>query len=96
MISDLPCMGWSTTSGKPFSVLLVLVVMWLSAFGIYIGRFLRFNSWDVIMNPFALAGEILDLVIHPLRNGFAWGMTLCYAIFMTLVYFTIKKLNEYR
>lgn len=86
----------SLTSGKPFSVLLVLVVMWLSAFGIYIGRFLRFNSWDVIMNPFALAGEILDLVIHPLRNGSAWGMTLCYAVFMTLVYFTIKKLNEYR
>jgi len=80
-------------SGKGFSILLVLGVMWLSAFGIYIGRFLRYNSWDVITDPFSLSGEIINMVIHPFENSYAWGMTLCYSVFMTLVYFTIKKLS---
>jgi len=84
----------SLLRGKNFSVLLVGAVMWLCAFGIYIGRFLRYNSWDIISDPFSLAGEIMNMAIHPLQNSYAWGMTLCYAIFMTFLYFTIKKLSE--
>ncbi len=79
---------------KSFSIVMVFAVMWLCAFGIYIGRFLRFNSWDVITDPFSLSKEILDMVIHPFEYGYAWGMTLCYAAFMTLLYFTIRKLSE--
>lgn len=81
-------------SRKNFSVPLVFGVMWISAFGIYIGRFLRFNSWDVITDPFSLAAEIMDMVFHPLQYGIAWGMTLLYSVFMTFLYFTVKKLSE--
>lgn len=84
----------SLASGKNISMVLVCAVMWLSAFGIYIGRFLRYNSWDVITNPFSLAGEIIKMVLHPFQNGYAWGMTICYSVFMTLVYFTTRKLAE--
>lgn len=84
----------SLVKGKGFSIAVVFTVMWLCAFGIYIGRFLRFNSWDVITDPFSLAGEIFDMIIYPFDHGYAWGMTLCYAAFMTLLYFTIKKLSE--
>jgi uncharacterized membrane protein len=72
----------------------VFGVMWLSAFGVYIGRFLRYNSWDIITDPFSLAGEIADMIIHPFANEYAWGMTLCYSVFMTFIYFTIKKFSE--
>jgi len=72
----------------------VFAVMFLSGWGIYIGRFLRFNSWDVIANPFSLFGEILNMIIHPFQNGYAWGMTLCYAVFMSVFYFTVRKLSE--
>ena len=84
----------SLIRGKNFSIMLVFAVMWLSAFGIYIGRFLRYNSWDIIADPFSLATEIVDMVIHPFEHSYAWGMTLCYSVFMTLLYFTIKKLSE--
>lgn len=80
--------------GKSFSILIVFAVMFLSAFGIYIGRYLRFNSWDIITDPFSLLGEIADMLLHPFINSYAWGMTVCYASFMTFVYFTIKKMGE--
>jgi uncharacterized membrane protein len=74
--------------------LFLLPVMGLNAFGIYIGRFLRFNSWDVITNPFALMGDIVTIIGHPVLYKNVWGMVLCYTIFMSLVYKMIKKAGE--
>ncbi len=84
----------SLQRGQSFSFVLIFSVMWLSAFGIYIGRYLRFNSWDIISDPFSLTSEIWNMIIHPFHNFYTWAMTLCYSIFMTFLYFTIKKLSE--
>lgn len=81
-------------SKKKLTILLVFGVMLLNAFGIYIGRFLRFNSWDVITNPFSLLAEALNLIIHPFQNSTEWAMIVCYAIFMTFLYYTIRKMAE--
>lgn len=69
-------------------------IMGLNAFGIYLGRYLRYNSWDVISNPFGLAEDIVYLIIHPIRYRFDWSMILCYAVFMSLLYLTIKKISK--
>jgi uncharacterized membrane protein len=81
-------------SGKGFPLLVVFSVMWLNAFGIYIGRYLRFNSWDIIAKPFALMTDMVEILCHPLRYKMEWGMIAGYAVFMTLLYTTIKKLAE--
>ncbi len=80
--------------GTRYSIIMVFGVMWLNALGIYIGRFLRFNSWDVVTDPFNLVIEIGDLIINPIDNWFAWGMTGTYAVFMTLLYLSLKKMGE--
>jgi uncharacterized membrane protein len=61
--------GWVT--GWAFAI----VVSGLVGLGIYIGRFLRWNTWDVLVNPFGIASDILlwamrsvadkKLVIYP-------------------------------
>ncbi|MDQ2715174.1 MAG: DUF1361 domain-containing protein [Chloroflexota bacterium] len=38
----------------PLTWVLFVAYLFLSNVGIYIGRFLRFNSWDVLANPFKL------------------------------------------
>lgn len=75
-------------------LLFIYPIMWMSAWGVYIGRYLRFNSWDVITNPFALITDIIDLLIHPLQNLMAWGMVACYSVLMTLMYIAVKRIGK--
>ncbi len=74
--------------------LFIFPIMFLNALGIYIGRYLRFNSWDVITNPFQLAHDIIYLIIHPLRNRLDWSMIMCFTLFFSIVYLTLKKLGK--
>jgi uncharacterized membrane protein len=79
---------------KSYQLLFIVPVMFLNSFGVYIGRFLRYNSWDIISNPVLLSKDIIYLIIHPLRNRVDWGMITCYAILMTLIYLSLKKLSK--
>jgi len=74
--------------------LFVYPLMLLTALGIYVGRYLRYNSWDIISNPFQLLSDLIYLVAHPIRNRFDWSMILCYSVFMTLLYLSIKKISK--
>lgn len=75
-------------------LLFLYPVMWLNALGVYIGRYLRYNSWDVIKNPFELLDDIARMIIHPLRNQPAWDMILCFSILMTLIYVMMKRISK--
>lgn len=85
----------TTVYGKVIPVVFLFGVMWLNSLGIFIGRYLRYNTWDIITQPLSLFGEMIQLVIHPFRNKMEWGMITIWAVFMTLFYFTIKKLAEH-
>jgi uncharacterized membrane protein len=69
-------------------------VMWLNAVGVYTGRYLRFNSWNLITDPFQLFGDMARLVIHPVRNQYVWAMIFCFSILMTLMYLMMKRISK--
>lgn len=74
--------------------LFTLIIIPLNAFGIYIGRYLRYNSWDIIASPSQLLQDIIYLCIHPIRNRFDWSMIICYSVLLMIMYMTIKKLSR--
>jgi len=80
--------------GNLVSGFIICTVMWLNAFGVYIGRFLRFDSWDIIVNPFSLLTEITNIIFNPYDYRYVWAMSICFAFFMIIIYYTIKKLSE--
>ena len=83
-----------TNFNRKLGLLFIMPVMALNGFGVFVGRYLRFNSWDVITNPLQLIHDIVYLFIHPIRNRFDWSMIICYTVFLTLIYYTIKKMSK--
>ncbi|MEO3946618.1 DUF1361 domain-containing protein [Gorillibacterium sp. CAU 1737] len=61
------------------------VVLALSSFGIYLGRFLRLNSWDVLFNPRSLVGELVS-VLNPSRYSFLFSFCGGMFLIMLLTY----------
>jgi uncharacterized membrane protein len=65
-------------------------LLFVSAFGVYIGRFLRWNSWDIISNPLELLNDISHRFIYPMEHPRTWGITIILGIFLNLAYFTFR------
>jgi uncharacterized membrane protein len=53
----------------------------LSAIGVYLGRFPRFNSWDVVTDPHGLIAVVLQRLADPLGNPFL----LQFAVVMSIL-----------
>ena len=51
--------------GRVVSWFFVVSVTVLSGYGVYIGRFLRWNSWDVFTQPVGLVADIVNSLINP-------------------------------
>ncbi|MBA2462606.1 MAG: DUF1361 domain-containing protein [Actinobacteria bacterium] len=54
----------------------------LSGLGIYLGRYLRWNSWDLVVQP----SRVLSDVAERMGSARMVGMSLALAIFLTLAY----------
>lgn len=72
----------------------VVAVIALGAYGVFLGRYLRWNSWDMFTNPFGLVLKMGYMATHPLDFTGAWGMTLLLAILTGIMYLTLKKLAQ--
>lgn len=70
----------------------VFIISGLSSFGIYIGRFVRLNSWDILQNPTETAMDILGLIIDPSRRLAAF--TLLYTFFFLFVYLLLYSFSH--
>ncbi len=70
----------------------VFACLLLCGYGIFIGRFLRFNSWDIISHPKELAFSSASHVLWPQQHLKLWVFTFLFAALLSLVYFTLKKL----
>ena len=64
----------------------------LCSYGIYLGRFLRFNSWDIFTNPGRIIHVTISHFIQPWQHRQFWEFTILFAALLSLMYFTIKKL----
>ena len=71
------------------------VALLLSSFGIYLGRYLRFNSWDVLANPLTLFYDIVNRILHPFSFPGTWGVTLVFGVFLLIGYCTVQLLGKH-
>jgi uncharacterized membrane protein len=70
----------------------VVVSIGLCAVGVVIGRFQRWNSWDLVTQPGAVAATTLDWVRSPLTYVQPTGVALAVGALFGLAYLTIWSL----
>lgn len=70
---------------------LVLTVLMLCGFAIYLGRYLRWNSWDIITNPLGLIFDVTTRIANPQDNAFTFGATVLFFALLLVVYFVIWR-----
>lgn len=73
---------WATTCSV-FSLLLAGV-------GLYLGRFLRWNSWDLFHNPASLIRDIVIRLAYPADHPSMWVFTALYSAFLLVIYAVIR------
>lgn len=69
-------------------------LLFVGAFGIYVGRYLRWNSWDIITEPFNVVYDISGYLSNPFTHPRTWGMTLFFGIFLNMVYWSFQLLRS--
>lgn len=62
------------------------------SFAIYLGRYLRWNTWDVIINPAGLLFDVSDRFINPGAHGQTFSTTALFFVFITGTYYIAREL----
>jgi uncharacterized membrane protein len=73
-------LGWSV----------VIAAIFLSGFGIYLGRFLRWNSWDTLSNPLRLFPDVAGRVLDPLAHPRMLAVTAVYGVGLFVGYVALR------
>lgn len=74
--------------------LLTTSVFFLCGFGIYLGRYLRWNSWDIIQKPFDLINDILLRFAHPFQHPKTWGVTIGFGSLFLIGFLIFNSINQ--
>ncbi len=84
---------WNVTVAKR----ILFMIVFLCGFGIYLGRFQRWNSWELFSDPIILLKDCLDSISNPIYRTRTLGITVGFGVFLwilfltTTSFFSIKK-----
>ena len=80
--------------GKVVSWLFVVAVTGISSFGVYVGRFMRWNSWDAWNRPIPLLLDIWGQLRHPLANKDTYIFTIIFSMLFLFIYVTMSLVGN--
>ncbi len=72
----------------------MILILFLSGFGVYLGRFLRYNSWEIIQSPLSLFNDIFNIISHPNQHLEAWLFTFLFGLFLSIGFWMFKNLTS--
>lgn len=76
--------------GKKTGWLVAVISLLLCGFGIYLGRFLRWNSWEALTNPAGLLLDISGRLLNPNSAPYPLAITLIFGIALILGYAALR------
>lgn len=79
---------------QKWSSVIITTMLFITAFGVYLGRYLRWNSWDIVHQPSLLFSDISDRFVHPFSHPRTWGMTIMLGVLLNMMYWGVKLLKN--
>ncbi len=79
---------------RTFGVLFSIGSILLCGIGIYLGRVLRWNTWDILVHPYALVLDVVSNIMNPAATGYTIGLGFIISIFMLIAYFTLLSFSK--
>lgn len=73
---------------------IICVVIILCGYGVYMGRFMRFNSWDIITRPGDVSAFIWRSLAAPYRHLTVWAFTASFSVLTGIIFFSVKKFSN--
>ena len=73
---------------------IIISILFLSGYGIYLGRFERLNSWDIVVHPFRLIHHLLANFADPAVFSKIIGVTFGFGIFLIFSYLSIYFISS--
>jgi uncharacterized membrane protein len=80
---------WSAQIGRFGSWLLAALALGLGSFGVYLGRFVRLNSWDALLHPRTVAHIIAAQLENPLEQPRLIGVLGLLTGFLLIAYIVV-------
>ena len=72
------------------------LVIGLNGFGVYLGRFLRWNSWDIFFDPVEILTDSYSLLRNPMESRDVIGFIMMYTSLFLVTYLTFSWLLPFR
>ncbi len=67
--------------------IMLSLTFFLSGIAIYLGRYVRLNSWDIVMRPWQIVIDILDLFIKPAQYTKEWIVVLSFSFVIAMLHY---------
>jgi uncharacterized membrane protein len=78
---------------KPLKTSAVIGFVFLCCgFAIYLGRYLRWNTWDILVNPAGILFDLSERLINPISHIQTYTVTLVFTLLIASTYWVIYEL----
>lgn len=72
---------------------IIAIIIFFTSFGIYLGRYLRFNSWDFFINHNFLISSVFKVFTESNKYENVYYYTLLFFAFIYITYLSFVKIN---
>jgi uncharacterized membrane protein len=80
---------------KPWIVWgIISTAICLSGFGVYMGRIQRWNSWDIMIHPYAMVKQEVHILTNPFDYLNTLGMAVVLSGFLMIGYMTLNAMRK--
>ncbi|HEX5172542.1 MAG TPA: DUF1361 domain-containing protein [Gaiellaceae bacterium] len=83
-------------AGASVCWVMVVCVLGLASFGVYLGRFARFNSWDVVTQPHLVLSVVRQEIDSPLHDPKMVAALLALTAFLLVGYLVLYAFSALR